>query len=257
MDERVKLLKKIVRIAGKAIRDVGLSKVAKTKLHEMDLVTKGDLESERIIVGAIRKHFPQDKILSEETAEEEGIRDTKEFLWVIDPVDGTLNYSRGRSYYSVSVAVTKRREVLAGVVFNPLTQNFYFAEVGKGAFLNNRRIYCSKASNPRKAMLATDNSSYKGVLRKHLDLLLRFEAATAKYYLIGSGTLNCCEVAAGKTDLYFHLASRPWDNAAGFLIAAEAGVKISNLKGEKIDFYSPELVMANPRLLSRFLEEIK
>lgn len=256
MNSRVKLLKSVVREAGEAIKKVSLREVSKTKMHVMDLVTKGDLESQRIIGGAISKHFPKDEILSEEVTAKKGIKDTGKYVWVIDPVDGTLNYSRGRSYYAVSVALTKKRQVLSGAVFNPLTHEFYFAEKDRGAFLNDRRIYCSKVSDPRKAMLATDNSSFIGVMRKHLSLILEFEASTAKYYITGCGTLNFCEVAAGKTDLYVHLATRPWDNAAGFLICEEAGAKISDLKGRKIDFYSPEVVVANPKLLKRFIEEI-
>lgn len=254
--KRVELLNKVVREAGEAIEEIGLSQVVKTKAGELDLVTKGDLESERIIVEAIKKNFPEDKILSEETAVEKGIEDFEGYLWVIDPIDGTLNYSRGRNYCAVSVGLTRKREVLAGAVYSPFTCEFYFSQLGKGAYLNNNPIRCSSVSEVNKSMLTTDNNWEPGRLRVRMEkYLLPFESAM--FFMSGSAVLSICEVAAGKTDLYIHNGLKPWDNAAAFAIAREAGVEIVDLKGKKIDFYSPEVLMANPRLLSNFLKEVE
>jgi myo-inositol-1(or 4)-monophosphatase len=253
MEKRVELLKKIVRDAGQMIHKLQLSEVVKTKKHVVDLVTRGDLESERFLIGMLKKNFPKDKILSEETYDDKGIGETDEYLWVADPIDGTTNYSRGRSYYSVSVGLTKKKRVFAGAIYSPVLKEFYFAEKGKGAFLNKIKIRCSAVSEIGKASLATE--THWKMLRGNLEILSRLKEHR-RLYITGCASLSICEVASGRTDLYMHTGLRPWDNAAAFLIAKEAGAKITDLKGREIDFYSPEAVIANPVLHANFLSEI-
>lgn len=256
MKKRVEVLREVVREAGEAVRDIRFSQIRNTKSGVLDLLTEGDLESERIIVDAIKKHFPEDKFLSEETAAEKGIKDFPGYLWVIDPIDGTANYARGRSYFGVSVGLTKGKELLAGAVYSPVVKELYFAEKGKGATLNGKAIQCSDVNEVEKAYLVTSSFSVdKSVMPEQLGYFFGLKPF-GRILVTASAEMSLCEVAAGRLDLFLHTRYQPWDCAAGLIICQEAGAESSDLQGRKINMYSPEIVTANPRLLREFVGQI-
>lgn len=256
MRDRVKLLKQIVCRAGKAICDSRFLQIGRQKEDVRNIVTKGDLESERIILSRIKRSFPKDKILSEETEAEVGVRDTKEYLWVVDPIDGSINYKRERNYCAVAVGITRNREVLAGAAFNPFTRDLYFAEKEKGAYLNGKRIFCSKEDDIFKASVMTSTYYDKKLFLPRLKPLLK-NKCFGRLFIEGSSVMAICELASGSFDLYFNDVMKPWDNAASFIIAQESGATATDFKGRKIDFFSPEAVVGNEKLVKKFVRSIE
>jgi len=220
-----------------------------------NFVTKGDLASEKAIISLIRKHFPSDEILSEET--ESQLKDllTVEHLWVIDPIDGTNNYRNGRNYSAVSVAYVESGQIVDAAAYDPFRKELFTAHRGGGAFLNGRAIKIGEQKDIHKAVVATDNSYDPDGTRHNLQIVLAIDP-TPWVLVKGSAVLTICEVACGRTDLYFHTALKPWDNAAAMLIAEEAGAIVTDLKGNKIAFTSPEIVVGNPELVKEFARSV-
>lgn len=249
---RITLLKAMVHKAGQAITAAQMTRVKGRKESWLDLVTQGDLTSEAILKTEISKQFPGDKILAEETAEEPGVRQTKTYLWVIDPIDGTYNYARGRKYSAVSVGLVHQGVILAGAVYNPFTGDFFLAQKGQGAWLNDTRVYCAKTRTTAEAAFITDSYKTADGIRRNIGILFEIQDLT-KLIVAGSAVLALCEVACGRVDVYLHTRLKPWDCAAGFLIAQEAGARVTDLKGEEIDIYSREALVANPKLHAQCL----
>lgn len=255
--ERLRLIQEATKAAGEIIRKTAPTEGVVEKEGRANLVTAADLASEKTIVDIIRTNFPSDSILSEET--ESDIKDplSVERLWVIDPIDGTSNFRYGRNYCAVSLGFVERGVVKMGAAYNPFADELFSAEKGKGAFLNGRPIKVSDTPNLYKATVATDNSYDPEKTRQELELILKLNPMP--WILIkGSAVLTMSEVAAGRFDLYVRRgALRPWDNAAAFLIAREAGAKVTDIKGNEADFMSEAVVMGNERLVDQFLQAIK
>lgn len=222
----------------------------------LNFVTGADLESERILKEAIEKKFPGHAILSEETES-----DTKdilaiEHLWVIDPIDGTSNFRYERNYSGISVGLVEKGEPVVGFIYDPFRDELFFAEKGKGAFLNGRPIHVADKTELKKTTVMTDNSYNPEGTKSNLEMLLKLNPIPW-VLMRGSAVLAYADVAAGRADLYAHHALKPWDNAAGFVIAKEAGAVIKGLKGEDVDFTVSSLVIGNETLVEQFLQAIK
>ena len=221
-----------------------------TKSNEYDVVTAADKASEKIIKGYIHDNFPDHGIISEESADEHADR---EWRWVIDPLDGTTNFSQGLPTFCVSIAVEHNREAVAGVVFAPYLGELFHAVKGEGAFLNGKKIRCSDKKSLAEAVLAT-GVPYDKLINP--DNNLREISALAPKVRgirrLGSAALDLSYVAAGFLDGYWELNLNRWDVAAGMLIAREAGaVTIPIRENRKFSILAANPEMAG--LLSQFL----
>lgn len=241
--------------AGEAVRKAKTSEGIVVKEGRLNFVTAADLESERILIETIRRHFPTHAILSEET--ESDIEDilAVEHLWVIDPIDGTSNFRYGRGYAGISVGYTERGEPQIGFIYNPFTDELFYAQKGEGAFVNDIPIQAGKETDLAKATVMTDNWYEPEGTRQNLETFLKIKQ-TPWILIRGSAVLAYCDIASARADLYFHSHLRPWDNAAGFVIAQEAGATIKGWNGENVDFLSPKAVAGNEALVKQFVEEI-
>jgi myo-inositol-1(or 4)-monophosphatase len=197
-----------------------------------NLVTEMDILSEKYLVAAIHRRFPHHSILAEEKTAPET---DSAYRWVIDPLDGTTNYAHGLPIFSVSIALEREKEILLGVVYAPLQDHFFWAEKGKGAFLNRKRIQVSSISRLSESLLAT---GFPYDLRtssiNNLDHFAHFAMRTHAVRRLGSAALDLCYVAAGWFDGYWEMKIGPWDLAAGSLIVREAGGKVTDFSGEPI-----------------------
>lgn len=256
MDGVDKVLKQAVLKAGEEVKRADSSKGVIEKEGRGNFVTNADLASEKIIIEIIKNQFPNDPILSEESAPTIKNPLLIQRLWVIDPIDGTNNFHYQRNYSAISIGFIQKGIIQKGVVYDPFRNDLFFAEKGKGAFLNNQKIQVSGQADLEKGVIATDNSSDPEGTRKNLKLLLKI-SKTPWVLMRGSAVLIMCDVAAGRVDLYFHNFLKPWDNAAAFLIAEEAGAKVVNIKGEKTNFLSESVVVGNKALVNQFLKSIK
>lgn len=197
----------------------------------VDLVTQYDHLSEEYLLGQIRSHFPQDSIIAEESGLHEGSGGGQ---WYVDPLDGTVNYAHGLPIFCVSLAYGEDGEVKLGVVYDPLRDECFSAETGKGASLNGQPIHVSPTENLIHSLLVTGFPyDLLDTPNNNLDNFFLFSHKSQAVRRLGSAALDLCYVASSRLDGYWEIRLKPWDVAAGSLIVREAGGVVTGLNGEK------------------------
>jgi len=213
---------------------------------EIDLVTEADGMAEELIVKKIEQAFPSHDILAEERRE---TATGSTFRWIIDPLDGTTNYSHGYPVFSVSIALERKGRVILGVIFNPMLEELFTAEMNGGAFLNGNRLRTSPTDSLNRSLLAT---GFPYDIRENRDNNLSyFNALAVRVQAIrraGSAALDLAYVAAGRFDGFWELRLRPWDTAAGVLLVEEAGGTVSEIGGSPFHLLSPSLLATNGKI---------
>jgi len=219
---------------------------AGTTIHhkgDIDLVTDADRASEAYIVKELQGTFPHHGILGEEGAR---IESSCDYLWVIDPIDGTTNFAHGFPYFAVCLGLVKKEEAVLGVVYNPVTKECFVAERGSGAFLNGKKIAVSEQTTLQESLLTT-GFPYDIATTKQ-DNMKSFETATKASQgvrCLGSAALDLCHVAAGRLEGFWERSLHPWDIAAGSLIVTEAGGRVSGCDGQKFSALGHEVCGSN------------
>lgn len=208
-----------------------------------NLVTEVDHKSEQAIIEIIKRDFPTHYILSEEAG---AIEQNSEYKWIIDPIDGTVNYANGIPICCVSIGIEKDGKMIMGAVCNPFINEFYFAEKGKGATLNNNKISVTNRTEVIKSCLVTGFPyTYLDEENGPLQVFEKFIRKGIPVRRLGSAAIDLCWVAAGRFDGFYEHKLSAWDSAAGFIIVEEAGGKVTNLKGETYNPYQPGLIATN------------
>lgn len=220
-----------------------------------NVVTDIDKASEESIVRAIKRAFPSHDII----AEERGLSDSgSEFRWHIDPLDGTVNYVHGFPVFCVSIGLAINDEVVVGVVYNPNLNELFYATTGVGAFRNGERITVSKTPTLQQSLLATgfpyDLKTSKENNIAYFNAFIKEARAIRR---AGSAAIDLCYVAYGIFDGFWEIKLGSWDMAAGCLIASEAGAKVTNIKGEKLDLYKGNAVASNGKIHKEMLKVIR
>jgi myo-inositol-1(or 4)-monophosphatase len=213
------------------------------KTEEIDLVTDVDIACQEKIISMIRERFPDDDIIAEEQSNNfEGNRNR----WIIDPVDGTTNYAHGYPFFCTSIGYEAKGRVMAGVVYNPIMNELFFAAAGKGAYLNGDRIAVSGVAHLKRSLLSTgfpyDITTNPN---NNIDHFVNFLFEAQAVRRDGSAALNLSYVACGRFDGFWELHLNPWDLAAGALILEEAGGHVTNLEGGSFDIYRGECLASN------------
>ena len=210
----------------------------------IDLVTSVDRAAEQSIVELLQREFPEHSILAEEETEITG--NAKQYRWIIDPLDGTTNFAHGYPQISVSIALEFRKQIIVGLVYDPLRRECFRAAKGQGATLNGAAIRISSVRELDKALLAT---GFPYDLRENADLYLSlFKAFLTRCQGIrraGSAALDLCYVASGRLDGFWELKLKPWDIAAGALIVAEAGGSLGDFSGKELSLSGNETLASN------------
>jgi len=222
----------------------------------IDIVTEVDHQSESYLLGQIQHLFPGHQIISEEAGLLPG-RDIDQ--WYVDPLDGTVNYAHGIPLFSVSIAYAREGDIKLGVVFDPMRDELFSAERGKGAWCNERRLQVSQVAELRHSLLVT-GFPYDAwsTANNNLDNFARFTMKTQGVRRLGSAALDLCYVAAGRFDGYWEMSLQPWDMAAGSLIAEEAGAKVTTPDGQPQTLTPPcALLAAPPELHAKILEILR
>ncbi len=202
-----------------------------TKLNDSDVVTVADKESERFMLDYIKEHFPEHGVISEESGRS---HDDREWRWVIDPLDGTTNFSAGLPAFCVSIALEHDREAVVGVVYAPYLRECFYAVNGAGAWLNGQRIRCSEKAALSTAVVATGmpydrNENPDNNLAEISRVALKVRGVRR----MGSAAIDLCYTAAGFFDAYWELNLNRWDVAAGQLIATEAGAVVESIRDNR------------------------
>ena len=194
-----------------------------------DIVTETDLAAQAQAIEIIRSRYPDHDIWAEEASQTpDGASD---YCWIVDPLDGTTNYSRGLPCFSVSIALSHRGELILGVVYDPLRDQMFQAQRGQGAYLNDDRIQVSAAKRLMDTVVGLDWAHEQELRCRTAQLVAEVAPKVRTLRNTGSAALGLCSVAAGWTDAYFHLSLKPWDVAAASVMIQEAGGAISDLAG--------------------------
>jgi myo-inositol-1(or 4)-monophosphatase len=219
-----------------------------------NLVTEADIAAETAIFKVIKEEYPDHYILSEEAGE---IKMDSEYKWLIDPIDGTINFANGIPLCCVSVALEKNGEMVMGAVYNPLFNEFFFAQKGFGASLNEKKIHVSNKDEVSTACLVTGFPyTYLDMDNGPLEVFERFIRRGVPVRRLGSAAIDLCWVAAGRFDGFYEHKLQAWDTAAGTLIVEEAGGRVSDFYGNKYSPYQPQLLATNGKIHDEMLRDI-
>ncbi|BAL94858.1 inositol monophosphatase family protein [Rubrivivax gelatinosus] len=219
-----------------------------------DFVTEVDRAAEQAIIDTLLDAYPGHGILAEESGREHGSRDS-EFVWIIDPLDGTTNFLHGFPVYAVSIALAHRGVVQQAVVYDPTRNDLFYASRGRGAFLNDRRLRVSKRTRLSDSLVGTGFPFRKGDnFKRYVKMFEEVMQSCAGLRRPGAAALDLCYVAAGYYDGFFETGLSPWDIAAGSLMITEAGGLIGNFTGEADFLYQREVVAGNPKVYGQLVQ---
>jgi len=220
-----------------------------------DYVTDVDKKSEEIIKGYIKTHFNNHDILAEESFEE---RNASPFLWIIDPLDGTLNYIHGLPSFAVSIALEIKGDLVVGLIYEPLRENIYSAMKGHGSFKNNKRIHVSHSSTLSSSLIATGFPyRIKDIIDPYLKVFKDFFMQATGIRRGGSACLDLAYTAEGIFGGFFECALSPWDMAAGALLVEEAGGVVTDFKGDRQYLKTGNIVAGTKGVHSEMLRIIQ
>ena len=247
---------KAARAAGalinRAALDVEAVRISQKQIN--DFVTEVDHASEKAIIETLLTAYPGHGILAEESGTEHGAKDS-EFVWIIDPLDGTTNFIHGFPVYCVSIALAVRGKVEQAIVYDPSRNDLFTATKGRGAYLNDRRIRVSKRTRLPECLVSTGLPFRPGDdMRSHLQMLGDVMQRTAGIRQPGAAALDLAYVAAGYTDGFFHTGLSIWDVAAGSLLVSEAGGLVGNFTGEADFLEQRECMAASPRIYGQLVQ---
>ncbi len=238
-------------IINRAALDVESVRISQKQVN--DFVTEVDHASEKVIIETLLTAYPGHGILAEESGAEHGAKDS-EFVWIIDPLDGTTNFIHGFPVYCVSIAMAVKGKIEQAVIYDPSRNDLFTATRGRGAFLNDRRLRVSKRIRLMESLISTgfpfraddDFASYLAMMG---DVMQR----TAGLRRPGAAALDLAYVAAGFTDGFFETGLQPWDVAAGSLLVTEAGGLIGNFSGESNFLEQKECLAGNPKIYAQLV----
>ena len=221
------------------IRDFGeVEKLQVSKKGPRDFVSNADIKAEKIIIEELKKAKPNYSILSEESGNE--FNKDKDNVWIIDPIDGTLNFLHGIPHFAISIALKSNNKIVSGLIFDPIKDEIFYAEKDNGAYFNNHRIRVSKKNEINDCLFACG-----GKINKHLNI---------QYRRSGSAALDMAYVAAGRYDGFFHHNLSIWDIAAGIILIEEAGGQINKIELSMTK--NLDVIASNPDIHNKMLEKI-
>jgi myo-inositol-1(or 4)-monophosphatase len=253
----------MLNIATKAARSAGaiinrasldLELLQVTAKGTNDFVTEVDRAAETAIIETLLGAYPGHGILAEESGREHGAKDS-EYLWIIDPLDGTTNFIHGLPVYAVSIALAFRGQVQQAVVYDPARNDMFYASRGRGAFLNDKRLRVSRRTRLAESLIGTGFPFRKGDnLKRYVQMFEAVLQNCAGLRRPGAAALDLCYVAAGWYDGFFETGLSPWDIAAGSLLVTEAGGLIGNFTGEADYLYQREVVAGSPKIYGQLVQ---
>ncbi|CAB1082002.1 Inositol-1-monophosphatase (EC [Olavius algarvensis Delta 1 endosymbiont] len=225
------------------------------KKDAVEIVTEADTEAEKEIITTIRSRFPEHSILGEESGLNDGAND---FRWVIDPLDGTVNFAHQVPIFCISIALVHRDEIVLGVILNPVDGQLYTAQRGQGAHLNGQPIQVSKVKAVADSLLVTGFPYH--ILEIFEPVIIRYGnclKASQAVRRLGSAALDLCYVACGRFEAFWEQGLKAWDTAAGALIAGEAGASVTTFSNEPYNLGDHEILVSNGHIHQEMLELLR
>lgn len=246
----------VARLAGVILREgYGKTQSIEEKGRTTDLVTATDKASEKAVRAYLAQYFPSHAVLGEEEGFS-GDRDA-EWTWIFDPLDGTTSFAHGLPFFSTCIAVQRRGEIVAGVIYEPLRDEMFVAEKGAGATLNGKKIQVTDTSELKRSLLATGFPYRIAENPNHtLEMFASVVPHAQGIRRMGSAGLDLAYLACGRMDGYWETLLQPWDCAAGCLLVTEAGGRVSDFKGHPHDIFGLETLATNGAIHEQLMERI-
>jgi myo-inositol-1(or 4)-monophosphatase len=232
-----------------------IKQIERKHAEERNLVTEIDKKAEQLIIDKIKKRYPHHDFLGEESGSH---KTDSEYKWIIDPLDGTTNYTHGLPIFCTSIALEHKGEIVLGAIYDPSSDELFTAEKNKGAYLNNRRIHVSSTDTLIKSLIVTgfpydiNDNPYNAV--QHFSNVLMAAQAVRR---LGSAALDLSYVACGRFDGFWEVALNPWDMAAGILFVEEADGKFTNFKGFPSNVYFPNVLATNGLIHQQLMDVLR
>jgi myo-inositol-1(or 4)-monophosphatase len=241
----------IAREAGSLLAHYYERRIGYELKGDYDLVTEADRASERLVVERLNAYFPSHSVLGEEG----GLRDNRsEYRWYVDPLDGTTNFAHGYPMFNVTMALEHNGELICGVIYDPLRQEMFAAELGGGAFLNGRRIHVSKTAKLEESLLSTGFPSRKRHENVNIHFFHQVAMVTHGVRRGGSAAIDLAYVSCGRQDGFWEFGLNPWDMAAVLLLIREAGGCTTDMKGDKATLDGPHIAASNSAIHGQLLQ---
>jgi len=219
-----------------------------------NIVTDVDLQAEKALITFLRAEYPEHGILSEESDPIDG---SSQYKWILDPLDGTNNYSFGIPFFSTVIALVRGEESMLGIVYDPLRDEMFSAVKGQGSALNGKSVSVSCKTKVDDALIGLDMGYIDEKGKSILGLMSRLWPDMYAYRILGSAALGMAYAACGRLDLYFHLLIYPWELAAGRLLVSEAGGMVTDWEGEPLKMGESSIIAANGDLHSDFMDRVR
>ncbi len=238
-------------IINRAALDIESVRISQKQVN--DYVTEVDQASEQAVIETLLTAYPGHGILAEESGREYGAKDS-EFVWIIDPLDGTTNFIHGFPVYCVSIALAVQGKIEQAVIYDPTRNDLFTATKGRGAYLNDRRLRVSKRTRLQESLISTGFPFRPGDdLQRYLLIMADIMPRTAGLRRPGAAALDLAYVAAGFTEGFFETGLQPWDVAAGSLLVTEAGGLVGNFTGEANFLEQKECIAASPKIYGQLV----
>lgn len=254
--EYLNLAKETAREAGMLLKE-GFGTIFKisNKDGKNNLVTEYDIKAEELIINKIKAKYADHGFLAEESGNSDTVG--ADFVWIIDPLDGTVNFSHNLPIFCVSIGLQHKGKIVCGCIYNPILDEMYYAEIGKGAFVNDEKISVSSNDDLSTAFLVTGfpynvNENPDNCIT-HFEKMLKMGLPIRR---LGSAALDLCYVASGKFDGFWEVILHPWDVAAGKIIVEEAGGKLTHYDGSDYKVSTSSMVATNNKIHEDLLEAI-
>jgi len=218
-----------------------------------NIVTDVDILAEERIKELLRKEYPDFGIISEESKE---IKGSAPYKWIVDPLDGTRNYAYGIPHFCVCIALIKGKDVVMGLIYDPVRDEMFHAEKGGGAYLNGESIYVSKRSSLQEALVSCDLGYKRENSRIYFSIFSNLWSNVTATRLMGSAALGIAYTACARIDLYFHVSLYPWDIASGMLLVREAGGVTRRLDGQLATYDHKDILVSNKKIADDFFTTV-
>ena len=253
--------KSVLEVAAEAARKAG--EILKTHFREKtqvkykgraNIVTDVDLQSDKSLKSFLRTEYPDHSILSEES---QAIVGNSSYKWILDPLDGTNNYSFGIPFFSIVIALTRGEDVLLGIVYDPLRDEMFSARKGKRTTLNNSPIHVTRKKTVQESLIGLDLGYIDEKGKRSLEFITSLWPEMYAYRIMGSAALGMAYTACGRLDLYFHFLLYPWELACGQLLVTEAGGVVTDLEGKPPKIGQGSVIASNKAVHADFLRILR
>ncbi len=249
------LAKKTAKQAGQELKRKFLNRkfsIQNKSKHE--IVTGADKLAEKFIIKEIKRHFPDHAILAEESGSDHKKND---YLWIIDPLDGTTNFVMHNPLFSVSIALAYKNEIIMGVVYVPMLDEMYYAEKNKPAFVNSKKLQASKVNKIENAFLTFCHGSKISNIKRAVKLYPKLKLKAKDFRQLGSAAIELSYVAAGYSESIIIPGANAWDVAAGAIIIKQAGGEVVDFQGKNWNLKSKDILATNGQLTNSLLKYVK